>query len=396
MEHGGGVLLDLFVMFTAAKILAELCERIKVPGVIGEMGAGVLIGPYVLHWVTPTAIHSMVAQVGVVFLLFSIGLETKPRDMFRVGGVAALVAFLGVVLPFIGGFLVLHATGHSTVESIFAGAALVATSVGITARVLSDLGVLAARASRVILGAAVIDDVLGMLALAVVSSLAEGVLRWVSMVLLFGEALAFVVFIAWAGSHVMARLHRPVLSMKTRRPGFAFALIVCLGLSVAAGEVGMAAIIGAFLAGLALAEKKDDWDLGERAEGVSSFLSPFFFVVLGMNLDIGAFTQPGIIGLAAILTGVAIVGKLIGCGAGALGLGWMDSMRIGVGMIPRGEVGLIVALLGMQTGVISHPVYAMVIFMVVATTVAAPFALILLFPKRAREAELKPHSEATT
>lgn len=396
MEHGAEVLFDLFVMFAAAMVFGELCERIRVPGVIGEMLAGVLIGPFALEWIHPGEIHSLVAQVGVVFLLFSIGLETKPRDMFRVGGVAALVGFLGIVLPFIGGFLVLHLSGHSTAESIFAGAALVATSVGITGRVLSDLGVLATRASRIILGAAVIDDVLGMLVLAVVSSLAEGAVRWLSIGLLFAEAIGFVVFVAWIGTHVVARLHRPMLSMKTRRPGFTFALLLCLGLSVAAGEVGMAAIIGAFLAGLALAEKKEDWDLEERAEGVRTFLSPFFFVVLGMNLDLASFASPGILGLAAVLTAVAIVGKLVGCGVGALSLGLKNSLRVGVGMIPRGEVGLIVALLGMQTGIVSHPVYAMVIFMVVVTTVTAPFALILLYRERSRSPEEEPRPEAAT
>ena len=159
----------------------------------------------------------------------------------------------------------------------------------------------------------------------------------------------------------------------------------------------MAAIIGAFLAGLALAEKKEDWDLEERAEGVTTFLSPFFFVVLGMNLDLASFASPGILGLAAVLTAVAIVGKLVGCGVGALSLGFKNSLRVGVGMIPRGEVGLIVALLGMQTGIVSHPVYAMVIFMVVVTTVTAPFALILLYrePRRPQQEE-EPRPEAAT
>jgi Kef-type K+ transport system membrane component KefB len=378
MGHGG-VILDLFVMLAAAKVLGEICERLRIPGVIGEMLAGVAIGPYALGWIHPGEMHAQIAQIGAVFLLFTIGLETKPREMLRVGGVASLVALLGVAVPFAGGLLVMHLTGHPVIESVFVGAAMVATSVGITARVLSDIGMLAHRASRVILGAAVIDDVLGMLVLAAVASLAMGHIEWVRLGLLFVEAIGFVVLIAWVGSRVASRLHRPVFRMKSRRPGFAFALLLCLGLSVAAGKVGMAAIIGAFLAGLALAEKKEDWDLGERIEGVSEFLSPFFFVVLGMEVNLSAFNEPSVLGLAVLVTVVAILGKLVGCGAGAYRLGFMDSLRVGVGMIPRGEVGLIVALLGMQTGAISNAVYGVVLFMVVVTTVLPPFVLAGLF-----------------
>jgi Kef-type K+ transport system membrane component KefB len=379
MEQATKAIVDLFLMFAAAKVLGEICERIKVPAVIGEMGAGVLIGPYALGWIHPGALHAEVAGVGVIFLLFAIGLETKPREMFRVGGVAVLVATLGIVLPFFGGLLLMLFYRHPSVEAIFVGAALVATSVGITARVLSDLGVISERASRVILGAAVIDDVLGMLVLAVVSSMSKGQVDWVQIGILSAEAIAFVLFIAFVGRKVVARLHGPVTRMRSRHPGFALALLLCLGLSVAATYVGMAAIIGSFLAGLALAEKKEEWGLAERTEGVYEFLAPFFFVVLGMEVNLPAFLQPGVIGLALIMTLVAVLGKLLGCGVGALSLGFKDSFRVGVGMIPRGEVGMIVALLGMQSGAISHEVYGMVLFMVVVTTVAAPFALMGLF-----------------
>lgn len=374
-------MLDLFLMFAAAKVLGEVCERIHVPAVIGEVLAGVLIGPYALGWIHPGAFHAHLAEVGIIFLLFAVGLETNPSEMFRVGGTATLVAVLGVVLPFLGGFLLMLWTRHPSVEAIFVGTALVATSIGITARVLSDLGVISERASRVILGAAVIDDVLGMLVLAVVTSLAKGRMNWLQVGILSVEAIGFVAFIAFVGRRVVARLHGPVTRMRTRNSGFALALLLCLGFSVAATYVGMAAFIGSFLAGLALADKRKDWGLEERTEGVYEFFAPFFFVVLGMEVNLGAFFQPGVLGLALVITLVAVLGKLLGCGLGALGLGIKDSIRVGVGMIPRGEVGMIVALLGMQSGAISREVYGMVLSMVVVTTVGAPFALMLLFKK---------------
>jgi Kef-type K+ transport system membrane component KefB len=267
---------------------------------------------------------------------------------------------------------------------------LTATSVGITARVLSDLRALGHRASRVILGAAVIDDVLGMLVLAVVFALAEGRVSWLRMGLITAEAVLFVVIIAWAGTRVVTRLRGPVHRMRTRSPGFAFALILCLGLSVAASRVDLAAIIGAFLAGLAFADHREEWGLEERVAGVSEFLTPFFFVMLGMRLDPGVFTGSGILGLAVLVTVVAILTKIIGCGAGALPLGFRDSARIGIGMVPRGEVGLIVALLGLQRGAISAEVYAVLLFMVAVTTVIAPFPLVVLFRKRGAESEPAP------
>jgi Kef-type K+ transport system membrane component KefB len=381
MEPTTRVLFDLFLMFAAAKVLGEICERLKVPAVLGEVLAGVLIGPFVLGWIQPGELHASVALVGIVFLLFAIGLETNPREMFRVGGVAGLVAPLGAALPLLGGFLLMVWTRHPSLEAIFVGAALVETSVGITARMLSDLGVISERAGRVILAAAVIDDVIALLVLAVVSSLAKGSLDWFRVGILSAEAIAFVGLVAFVGRKAVARLRGPATWMRTRNPGFALALLLCLGLSVAATYVGMAAIIGSFLAGLALADRKAEWGLEERTEGVKEFLAPFFFVVLGMKLDLGVFTQPGVLGLAIALTLIAVLGKLLGCGLGALSLGFKDALRVGAGMIPRGEVCLIVALLGLQAGALSPGVYGMLLFVVVVTTLTAPVALMGLFRK---------------
>ncbi|MEJ2010438.1 MAG: cation:proton antiporter, partial [Acidobacteriota bacterium] len=188
MEHSGKVLLELFLMFGAGKLLAEIFERLRQPGVLGELLAGVLLGPSLLNLVHTNDLTLGIAEIGAVFLLFTVGLETKPRDLLDVGWTASAVAVTGVILPFVLGLWYMSAEGHNTVESIFVGAAMVATSVGITARVLADLGALATRAARVILAAAVLDDILGLLVLAVVSSLSTGKVHYLQLLTVAGEA----------------------------------------------------------------------------------------------------------------------------------------------------------------------------------------------------------------
>ena len=191
MEHSGNVVLELFLMFAGGKFLAEIFERLRQPAVVGELIAGILLGPSLLSLIHPNELTLGLAEIGAIFLLFTVGLETKPRDMLQVGWISSLVAVLGVVLPFALGFIYMRAIDHNMIESIFVGAAMVATSVGITARVLADVGVLSTRVARVILGAAVIDDILGMIVLAVVSSLTEGRVNYVSLAVVAGEAIVF-------------------------------------------------------------------------------------------------------------------------------------------------------------------------------------------------------------
>src|SRR5918993_851186 len=199
------VLLTLFIMLVAAKLMAELFERIRQPAVAGEILAGVIIGPSLLGWAVPSEITSVLAEIGVIFLLFTVGLETKPAAILRVGPQAAIVAVLGVVAPFIGGWLLMRAWGSSTVEALFVGTAMVATSVGITARVLAGLGLLDAPTARIILGAAVIDDILGLLVLAVVSSAASGAINYVETVTTAALAIGFTVFVALVAAPVVTR-----------------------------------------------------------------------------------------------------------------------------------------------------------------------------------------------
>jgi len=191
MEHSSKLLLELFIMFAGGKVLAEIFERLRQPAVVGELLAGVALGPSLLALVHPSELTEGLAEIGAIFLLFTVGLETKPRDLMQVGGVAALVATLGVIVPLILGVVYMRVLDHTMVESIFVGAAMVATSVGITARVLADAGVLSTRLARVILGAAVLDDILGMIVLAVASSLSTGQINYLQLAIVTAEAVGF-------------------------------------------------------------------------------------------------------------------------------------------------------------------------------------------------------------
>jgi Kef-type K+ transport system membrane component KefB len=372
MDHSGKLLLDLFLMFAGGKVLAEVLERLRQPAVVGELLAGVVLGPSLLALVSPSELTQGLAEIGAIFLLFTVGLETRPRDLLQVGWTAALVATLGVVVPFILGFLYLRAIDRSMVESIFVGAALVATSVGITARVLADAGVLSTRVARVILGAAVADDILGMIVLAVVSSLSAGEIHYLQLAVVSVEAIGFSVFILFFGSRVVGRFQTRVERLRTRNSAFILSIVLCLGLSLASIYIGMAAIIGAFLAGLALADYTEQWRLRENAHPVMEFLAPFFFVLLGVQVDLRAIYQPALLWTIAVVSLLAIVGKLVGCGLGALSLGFKNAVRIGVGMVPRGEVGLIVAAVGLKLHTVSAEVYTVVVAMCIVTTLFAP------------------------
>jgi Kef-type K+ transport system membrane component KefB len=387
MEHSSKLLLELFIMFAGGKVLAEVFERLRQPAVVGELLAGVVLGPSLLALIHPSELTGGLAEIGAIFLLFTVGLETKPRDLMQVGGVATLVAILGVIVPLILGVVYMRALDHSMVEAIFVGAAMVATSVGITARVLADAGVLSTRMARVILGAAVLDDILGMIVLAVVSSLSTGEVKYLQLAIVTAEAVGFSVFMVMFGSRVVRRMQPRVEKLRARNSAFILSIILCLGLSLASVHIGMAAIIGAFLAGLALADHSEEWRLQENAHPVMEFLAPFFFVFLGAQVDLRSLDQPGVAGTAAAVCVLAIVGKLLGCGLGALSLGKGDALRIGVGMVPRGEVGLIVAGVGLTLHTISDAVYAVVLVMCIVTTLAAPPVLRALLPATPPQAE---------
>jgi Kef-type K+ transport system membrane component KefB len=379
VEHAG-VLLTMFIIIASAKVMAEVFERLRQPAVVGEILAGVIIGPSVLAWVQPDELVSIVAEIGVIFLLFTVGLETKPQSIFQVGKKAMLVGVLGVVLPFIAGYLIAIAWGGSFVEAMFIGAALVATSVGITARVLGSMGLLERETSRIILGAAVIDDILGLIILSIVSSVGTGVVNVFSLVKTTGLAIVFTGVVALFGSKLLFRLAPKIEELYLSKPFFNIGLILCFGLSLASLYFGVAAIIGAFLAGMALAEATEgNHKMHRMTSGVTEFLVPFFLVNIGMQLNLSVFRSSSVIWLAIMITLLAVITKFLGGALAVWGMPRREMAQVGVGMIPRGEVGIVVAQIGLGLAVINEQFFAVVLFMAVATTLIAPPLIKLCF-----------------
>lgn len=379
IDHSA-VILSLFIMIAAAKIMAEVFERLRQPAVVGEILAGIVIGPSLLGWVAPSEVITILAEIGVIFLLFTVGLETKPQAIFQVGKRAVMVGVAGVILPFIAGYFIAMWWDGSFVEAMFIGAALVATSVGITARVLGSMGLLDKQTSRIILGAAVIDDILGLIILSLVSSVSQERVSYAGLIKTAAAAILFTVFVALVGSKVLIRLSPAIQKLKVSKPFFNIGLILCLGLSVASVYVGVAAIIGAFLAGMALAEAtEDNHKMHHLTSGVTEFLVPFFLVNIGMQLDLLVFKDMNVVVLAVILTVAAVITKFVGCGLGAWGMAKREMAQIGIGMVPRGEVGIVVAQIGLGLGVINKNFFAAVLFMAVATTLIAPPFIKVLF-----------------
>ena len=377
--------LAMLIIFGSAKLLAEICERLGQPGIVGEILAGALIGPSVLGWITPNDTLKSLSDLGVMFLLFGVGLEVKASELLTVGAKATLVATLGVIVPFFAGWGIMSAWGVPQVEAIFVGASMVATSVGITASVLSAKGLLHEVASQIILAAAVIDDVLGLIVLAAVSSVARGHVNFWEIALTAGLAIAFTVVMGlWgtkAANHLMPHFDSRV---KADDAKFHIALVFLFGMGLLAQYTGVAAIVGAFLAGLALSDTADA-RVRTLTRGVSELLVPFFLVGIGLHLNLAAFRSRSTLILGLLILTAAIVSKLIGCGLGALSLGWQNVLKIGLGMVPRGEVGMVVAQIGLSLAVISSEVYSVVVFMAVATTLVTPLLLKIAFRTPALE-----------
>jgi Kef-type K+ transport system membrane component KefB len=362
----------MLVVFASAKLMSEVFERLGQPGIVGEILAGILIGPGVLAWMAPNEILDVLSQLGAMFLLFHVGLEVKASELMRVGGTALTVASAGVAVPFLCGWAISSLWGEPRIEAIFTGAAMVATSVGITARVLSAKGLLKERASRIILAAAVIDDVLGLIVLALVSGMAKGPIRYLDVAVTAGIAIGFTAFVALAGTRIARRvLPRVSATLQGAEAEFSFALTVLFGLSLVAVYAGVAAIVGAFLAGMALSETAGRRVL-DLSGGVTELLVPFFLVGIGLHFDLSAFAEPSTLLLALVIFVAAVLSKLVACGLGAIRLGRADALRVGIGMAPRGEVGMVVAQIGLGLGVMSKSVYGIVVFMSLATTLAVP------------------------
>jgi len=392
------ILGGLAIILAAAKLGGDLATRARQPAVLGELVAGVLLGNLGLIGITglqglatnPTL--DALAQVGVIILLFEVGLESTVRDMLKVGATAVLVATLGVIAPFALGWWVgaLLLPGDGPYAHAFLGATLTATSVGITARVLRDLGKGATPEARVILGAAVVDDVFGLVILAVLSGLITAAnggtpMAYGSVGLIVAKAVVFLCGAIAVGLVAAPRLFGLASRLQGRGVLLATALVICFALSWMASLIGLAAIVGAYAAGLVLEDvhyrpftERGERPLGELLQPVGAFLVPLFFVLMGMRVDLTAFARKEVLGLAALLTVAAILGKQA-CALGAIG-GKLDRLTIGLGMIPRGEVGLIFANIGLGLTLAGRPViagttYSAIVIMVIVTTLVTPPAL---------------------
>ncbi|WP_300622130.1 cation:proton antiporter [Dokdonella sp.] len=389
MHHAADILLALFAIFVAAQIGAEIAQRLKLPGVVGEIVAGCVIGPAALGFISTEQIAAgtpldVLAEIGVVLLLFSVGLETRLDDLKKVGRSAFLVGVLGVIVPFVLGALWAHGSGFEWVKSMFVAAAFVATSAGITARVLQELGVLDRVESRVILGAAVIDDILAMLLLGIVTSLqGDAGVDVTGLLLVLAQAIGFVAVIGWVGTRVMRKrahwLDRPINPLSP----LTIALAICLGLAWLSTGFGLAAIIGAFLAGMIASEMHQREELEHQMQPLLALLTPFFFVVTGAKVDLGVFASGAALWMLLVVTVIAIVSKLIGGFLGALSLGRRGATIVGVGMVPRGEVGVVIASLGLAAGVFSGEIYAVIVAMSLLTSIVTPPVLALLLKRDA-------------
>lgn len=387
----GHVFVDILVVLVAAKLAAELSERVGIPAVVGEIVAGILVGPSVfglVHFGTGSSsgeVLTTLGEIGVILLLLEVGMQMDLRELGAVGRSAMTVAVIGVVLPMAGGVGAGHLLGLSSNESLFIGAALAATSVGITARVFGDLRALATVEARTVLGAAVADDVIGLIILTVVVRITTGAGSFSLSGLLgiISVALGFLLLTTLLGSFlvpfVFAQIDRFSRSGGTL---MALALAFTLGVAQLATVAKLAPIVGAFVAGLALGRSSVAGRVERELKSVGHLFIPVFFLQIGINTDVKQFVKPSVIGLAAALIAVGVVGKVF-AGVGATGTS-ADRLLVGLGMIPRGEVGLIFASIGLREGILAGDVYAALLAMVLVTTLMTPPLLSFQIRRTAR------------
>lgn len=418
----GPLLLALIIILAAAKAGSELLERLGMPAVLGELVGGIILGNLILinpgwnffeplraasletHW---AVIIDGLARLGVIVLLFQAGLESTLRGMLRVGPSSFIVAVLGVIAPIVLGFGVSWIfireippqlagaipPGFSlNYIHLYVGCVLCATSVGITARVFQDLGRVHTKEAQIILGAAVIDDVLGLMVLALVSSVITAAelsrpIQSGSILMLVGVAVLFLAGALTIGTFLVPRIMKQLAKLRTAGIMLISSLLLAFVLSYIAGQIGLAAIVGAFAAGLILEKVHfqgfhEDIDIFQLIKPVATFLVPIFFVLMGIQVHLESFVNRSVLGIAAGLTLAAIIGKQV-CAFGALEKG-LDRVSIGVGMIPRGEVGLIFASIGRSLNVIDSSTFSAIVIMVIVTTLVTPPLLKITIARRVR------------
>lgn len=387
-------LFSLFILFLAAKIGEEVFRRIRQPGVIGELLGGFIVGPFALGLAHVTLTAEVFAELGVVILLFTVGLEVRLDDLLKVGPMALAVGFIGFVLPIIAGMVIGLTMGEEALSAALIGLALAATSIGITSRVLAEMGMLDRAFSRVILGAAIVDDILALLAIGVLSGLAEGDLGAETVVTLLA-GLAFV-GIGLALAPFGRRLPRKLFVW----PRFADTPVVPVFIIMFAGAllaqfVGLAAIIGAFVVGLFIAETPVREEVEHGFRPLLGIFAPFFFAVTGANIDMSALMQLDLLIIVLVLAVMGVLTKLVGGIVGSWKLGKWNSIVVGLGMSPRGEVGIVVSALGLSLALISQEVYAVLLAAVILTTLVAPVMLQWAIPKAPRDERHPEEADGT-
>ena len=421
MEYLLQILVTLVVLYALARAGTVLVSRFGLPGLIGEIIMGVVIANLVMgdfslmefldlgmpapgvegdHGSGVYPIVYAMAELGVIFLLFTVGLETKVNDLMKSGKAAFFCALMGVIVPFILGFALIMGTEGNMNHALFLAAAMVATSVGITARIIKDLKLMDTREARIIIAAAVIDDVLGMIVLAIVKGMAEsGELSILNVASITLQAVVFVLVVIAICKWVIPRIYDYFEDRKKAKEAagkvpfstnkLVLAIIVCLAMAALAEFIGLAAIIGAFLAGMMFADHAWEWDLESKIDSISTFLLSFFFLNVGLQVDIGTLGDTSVLVLVVVVIILAVISKLVGCSLGAkMGDRSLDSSSlkiIGFGMAPRGEVGIIVAAIGLASGAMSQDLYAVVVLMSVITTIIAPPIISKLFRQKYHE-----------
>jgi len=422
-----GVLLSLVVIYLASKIGGELFRMMDLPPVLGELVGGVVVGASALHLVvfpdsgaagsysiimtilqfinnlSPDAVTSIfqsqsevvsvLAELGVIILLFEIGLESDLKELQKVGYQATIVACVGVAVPFAAGTAGLILLFHAPViPAIFAGAALTATSIGITSKVLSEIGQLKSREGQIIVGAAVIDDILGIIVLAVVASLAKtGEVDIFNVIYLIVSATVFLIGSILLGKYFNQSFVAIAEKLQTRGNLIIPAFIFAFFMAFLGSAIHLEAILGAFAAGLVLDETDKRKELDEQVKPVADMLVPVFFVTVGTKVDLGVLNplvpgnREGLI-IATFLIAIAIIGKVV-TGWAVFGQPGINRLAVGVGMIPRGEVGLVFAAIGAASGTLDKPLQAAIVIMVILTTFLAPPLLRFAFKQSPEEKE---------
>ena len=369
----GQILLKFLIILIAAKLAGWACHRLKQSAVLGELLVGMLLGVSLFNIITPEIkeIFTFLAEFGVIILLFEVGLESNIYKLLKVGLASTLVAVVGVVLPFFMGFFLFQSLGYSALVSMFVGATLTATSVGVTMRIFSEKNAIDSNEGKVILGAAVIDDVLGLIILSVLAGIVE--FGKVSLFNIGKISLFSILFLAgsiYLGIKIAPYLLKLAKKLEVKRTYAITAIVFAFGLAYIANWIGLATIVGAFAAGLILETREDKDHIRERIRPLADVFVPIFFVNAGMLMDVKTLGNTAILLPLALLFVVAFLGKIV-AGFAALKVK-AKKLVIGIGMIPRGEVGIIFATFGLANNIVTAELYALLVVVIMLTTFVAP------------------------